>query len=80
MPDRNAWANLHLLGKPNTFLTAAVPGEKGLDLSFLCLITPLCFYLHGGVYGGLYERAHMTMYFPPLKHCGGPKARRASTA
>ena len=34
----------------------------GLHLSFLCLITPLCPYLHGGLYGRLYERAHIIRY------------------
>ena len=31
-----------------------VPDHGG---PFLCLITPLCSYLYGGLYGGLYERA-----------------------
>ena len=31
---------------------------------FLCLITPMCSYLYGGLYGGLYERAHIIRYFP----------------
>ena len=35
-------------------------------LSFLCLITPLCSYLYGGLYGGLYERADIIRYFPFL--------------
>jgi hypothetical protein len=33
---------------------------------FLGLITPLCSYLYGGLCGGLYERAHIIRYFPPL--------------
>jgi hypothetical protein len=36
------------------------------ELSFLCLITPLCSYLYGGLYGGLHERAHIIRYFPRL--------------
>jgi hypothetical protein len=32
---------------------------------FLCLITPPHVYLHGGLYGGLYERAHIIRCFPP---------------
>ena len=31
---------------------------------FLCLITPLCSYSYGGLYGGPYERAHIIRYFP----------------
>jgi hypothetical protein len=34
-------------------------------LCLLCLITRMCSYLHGGLYGGLYERAHIIRYFPP---------------
>jgi hypothetical protein len=33
--------------------------------SFLCLITPLCSYLYGGLYGGLHESAHIIRCFPP---------------
>jgi hypothetical protein len=32
-------------------------------MSFLCLITPLCSYLYGGLYGGLCERAHIIRCF-----------------
>ena len=39
--------------------------ERWMQVSFLCLITPLCSYLYGGLYGGLYERAHIIRYFPP---------------
>jgi hypothetical protein len=31
---------------------------------FLCLVTPLCSYLYGGLHGGLYESADITRYFP----------------
>jgi hypothetical protein len=32
--------------------------------SLLYPITPPCSYLYGGLYGGLYERAHIIRYFP----------------
>jgi hypothetical protein len=35
---------------------------------FLCLITPLCSYLYGGLYGWLYERAHIIRYFLTRLH------------
>jgi hypothetical protein len=34
------------------------------ELYLLCQITPLRSYLYGGLYGGLYERAHIIRYFP----------------
>jgi hypothetical protein len=37
--------------------------------SFLCLITPLRSCLYGGLHGGLYERAHIIRYFPPICRC-----------
>ena len=43
---------------------------------FLCMITPLCSYLYGGLSGGLYERAHIIRYFPPMAASGGGRAVR----
>jgi hypothetical protein len=37
----------------------------GWSSSFLCLITPLCSYLYRGLYGALYEGAHIIRYFSP---------------
>jgi hypothetical protein len=43
-----------------------VESSGGMSGSFLCLITPMCSYLYGGLYGRMYERAHVIRYFPPL--------------
>jgi hypothetical protein len=43
---------------------AALQGQVN-DVHFLCLITPLCSYLYGSLYGGSYARAHIIRYFPP---------------
>ena len=32
---------------------------------------PLCSYLYEGLYGELYERAHIIRYFPHLQEDGG---------
>jgi hypothetical protein len=61
-------------------LTAALPAAllrrgapNALRVSFLCLITRLWSYLYRGLYGGLYERAHIIMCFPP---CARRRAQR----
>lgn len=44
--------------------------DRAWDRDFLCLITPLCSYVYGGLYGGLYERADIIRYFPLLSAGG----------
>ena len=46
------------------------------QVSFLCLITSLCSYLCGGLYGDLYERAHIIRYF---LRSSSPRCPRWST-
>jgi hypothetical protein len=46
-----------------------MPANGGANASFLCLIMPLCSYLYGGLYWGLYERAHIIRYFPLWSFC-----------
>jgi ABC-type multidrug transport system fused ATPase/permease subunit len=41
--------------------------------NFLCLITPLCSYLYGVLYGGLYERSHIIRYFLTRSVGASPK-------
>jgi hypothetical protein len=45
---------------------------------FLCLITPLCSYLCGGLYAGLYERAHIIRYFLTLCRAASALLQRES--
>ena len=49
--------------------------------SFLCLITPVCSYLYGDLYGGLYERAHnYNKVLSPSARAGGRRAPWCSRA
>ena len=54
----------------------AAGGYDAEVCSFLCLITPLCSYLYGGLYGRLYERADIIRYFPFSRRRVGPTGRR----
>ena len=44
---------------PSTPSEAEAEGVLNCQAHFLCLITPLCSYLHGGLYGGSYGRARI---------------------
>jgi hypothetical protein len=52
----------------------------GFAWSFLCLITPLCSYLYGGLYRGLYEKAHIIRYFLTCRAFGSSHSQPITPA
>jgi hypothetical protein len=59
-PPSSDLTSPHLIASHHLISSRLIVAPAGqMNAYFLCLITPLCSYLYGGLYGGVYERAHI---------------------